>query len=162
MSIRFFTIRFNYTLLLAGAISTLLFGCTPPDEQPSYSVAEETASIRTLLETQAHDWNEGNIEAFMSGYWRSDSLRFVSGNGYREGWQETLERYKATYPDKANMGELAFELYEIHILSHDAATVLGRFHLERQPPLENLTGLFTLILRKHGDDWKVIHDHTSS
>ena len=129
---------------------------------PSFDAAVEENAIRSLLDIQIADWNEGDIDAFMTGYWQSDSLRFASGNAFRQGWQETLERYKTSYPDKANMGELSFELYEVNVLSADAAMVFGRFNLKREAELGDLTGLFTLIFRKHDSGWKIVHDHTSA
>lgn len=137
-------------------------GCTPAPEVVSMDPEAASMEIQALLDTQVNDWNEGNIDAFMEGYWKSDSLRFASGNGVREGWQETLERYKTSYPDKANMGELAFELYDINVMSIDAALVFGRFNLKREAPLEDLTGLFTLIFRKKDGSWMIVHDHTSA
>ena len=145
-----------YTALLA---CILISGCASSSQ---FNRGDEEQAIRTLLGTQIDDWNEGNIDSFMEGYWKSDSLRFASGNAFRQGWEETLNRYKASYPDKAAMGELSFELYEVNVLSPDAATVFGRFHLKREASLGDLTGLFTLIFRKKNGEWMIVHDHTSS
>ncbi len=143
------------------ALGLLLAGCS--NSLPTADeMQRETASIHALMGVQVADWNAGDIAAFMTGYWQSDSLRFVSGNTVRRGWQETLARYQATYPDRSSMGELSFELYETELLSPDAAIVLGRFHLKRQAPLDDLTGLFTVVLRKIDGAWKIVHDHTSS
>ena len=148
---------FGLAILL---LSSLLYtSCTTTN---SFDKNVEEQAIRSLLDTQVQDWNAADIDAFMQGYWASDSLRFASGNAFRQGWQETLERYKASYPDKAAMGQLNFELYEVNVLSHDAATVFGRFHLKREESLGDLTGLFTLIFRKQGEKWLIVHDHTSS
>ena len=138
------------------------YGCTTSAQVVSFDEEMERSAIQALLDAQVADWNAGDIDSFMTGYWKSDSLRFASGNAFREGWQETLERYKTSYPDKANMGELTFELYEINVLSADAATVFGRFNLKREASLGDLTGLFTLIFRKHDDRWLIVHDHTSA
>jgi hypothetical protein len=35
--------------------------------------SDETA-IRTVLSTQQAAWNKGDINGFMQGYWKSDSL----------------------------------------------------------------------------------------
>ncbi|MBX2821292.1 MAG: nuclear transport factor 2 family protein [Rhodothermaceae bacterium] len=151
------------TLLIAFLVCLFVcLGCTETVQPPPINTQAEASQIRALLDAQVGDWNAGDIEAFMQSYWKSDSLRFASGNGVREGWQETLERYKTTYPDKANMGELTFELYDVSVLSASAATVFGRFNLKREAPLEDLTGLFTLILRKKDGVWVIVHDHTSA
>jgi len=50
--------------------------------------------IKATRAAQAAAWNEGDIEAFMEGYWRDDALRFVSGTEISSGWNATLHRYK--------------------------------------------------------------------
>ena len=150
----------KFLSLFAALLLCILYtGCA---QTSILDKASEEQAIRALLDNQVDDWNEGNIDAFMQGYWNSESLRFASGNAFRQGWQETLERYKASYPDKAAMGELNFELYEVKVLSEDAATVFGRFNLKREASLGDLTGLFTLIFSKQDGSWVIVHDHTSS
>ena len=41
------------------------------------------------------------------------------------------------------------------------ALARGQWHLERTK-LDNVEGLFTLVLKKFPDGWKIIHDHSSS
>ena len=50
--------------------------------------------VKAILQTQAASWNEGNIDAFMEYYWKSDNLQFIGSNGITYGWQNTLNRYK--------------------------------------------------------------------
>lgn len=125
----------------------------------SFSATSEKA-IRNVLDTQVQAWNTGNIEEFMQGYWQSDSLRFASGGNVKRGWKTTLERYQKSYPNKAAMGKLTFSNLEMTMLAPDAALVFGRWQLQREKDTPG--GLFTLTFRKIGNDWKIIHDHTSS
>lgn len=37
--------------------------------------------ILKVLYTQQSAWNKGNLEEFMSGYWKNDALLFVGSNG---------------------------------------------------------------------------------
>jgi ketosteroid isomerase-like protein len=122
--------------------------------------SSEVEAVRSLLATQQAAWNEGDYEGFMEGYWRSDSLTFVSNGAQNRGWQTTLDNYRRRYPDRAAMGRLIFTLYDIRILSDQDAFVFGRFELERQT--DRPTGLFTLLLHKFGREWKVVFDHTST
>ncbi len=115
--------------------------------------------IEKVLTTQAAAWNKGDIDGYMEGYWKSDSLLFTSGGNIRRGWKETLEKYRHAYPNRAAMGTLKFSRLEITLLSADAAWVFGRWELRRSP--DNPHGVFTLILRKFPSGWKITHDHTS-
>lgn len=125
-------------------------------------VAQESPekAIRAVLDEQVQAWNAGNINAFMKGYWNSDSLRFASGSTIKRGWKVTLERYQKSYPDKAAMGVLTFSDLEISLFGNNGAIVFGKWKLQREKDTPN--GLFTLTFRKMSDGWKIIHDHTSS
>lgn len=116
------------------------------------------AAIREVMAKQVEDWNKGDIDAFMQAYWNSDSLKFVSGRGTTYGWQKTLENYKRSYPDRASMGKLSFEILEVDVLSKEAALVLGRWHLERE---NAIGGYYTLLWKKIKGKWLIVVDHTS-
>lgn len=117
------------------------------------------SDIRQVMNEQVLAWNRGDIDGFMQGYWKSEKLVFVSGDNLTKGWQMMPDRYKKTYDSRAKMGVLRFSDLEIDVLSKDAATVLGRFALQREK--DNPNGRFTLIFRKFKDGWKIVHDHTS-
>lgn len=117
-------------------------------------------AILNLLEKQRGDWNKGDIEAFMQGYWKSDSLLFVGKNGPTYGWQKTLDNYKKGYPNKAAMGLLVFGIKKVDFLAKDRAFVLGSWNVKQENNNE-LKGYFTLLLRKIGGQWKVVVDHSS-
>ncbi len=119
----------------------------------------ETLEIISVLEAQIAAWNRGDLEAFMQNYWRSPELRFASGSTPVRGWADALRRYRTTYPDRTDMGELTLSDLEITILAPDAATVFGRWRLAQA---NEQAGLFTLVLRKMDDRWLIIHDHTST
>ena len=114
--------------------------------------------IRAVMNKQAADWNRGDIDAFMQGYWNSEKLVFV-GSKVTRGWQPTLDNYKKSYPNKEAMGVLTFSDLEISVLSNDAAVVLGSWSLQRAK--DNPNGKFTLIFRKFKEGWRIVHDHTT-
>ncbi|MFA6275220.1 MAG: DUF4440 domain-containing protein [Pedobacter sp.] len=116
-------------------------------------------AILNLLEKQRGDWNKGNVEAFMQGYWKSDSLLFVGKSGATYGWQKTLDNYKKGYPDKAAMGFLTFGIKKVELLTKDRAFVLGSWNVKQEK--NELKGYFTLLLRKINGVWKVVVDHSS-
>ena len=118
-----------------------------------------THDILAVLDRQVDAWNRGDIEGYMQGYWKSDSLLFTSSGKIQRGWQATLEKYKSGYSTKAMMGKLRFSQMEVTQLSPWSAWVFGHWELQREK--DHPAGVFTLILRKFSDGWKVIHDHTS-
>jgi uncharacterized protein (TIGR02246 family) len=116
--------------------------------------------ILSVLKRQQEAWNRGDIAGYMAGYWNSDSLLFTSGGNVRRGWNITYEKYKASYSTREKMGVLKFSGLEVTRLGPDAATVFGHWELTRSG--DHPEGVFTLILKKFADGWKIIHDHTSS
>jgi ketosteroid isomerase-like protein len=121
--------------------------------------AQDKQAVLQLIETQRLAWNRGDIEAYMQGYWKSDSLTFVGKAGPVYGWQKTLERYKKAYPGKAGMGQLTFNILQVKVLDRANAFVLGDWHLKRVK--DTLGGYFTLWFRKINGGWKIVCDHSS-
>jgi len=144
----------SYTL----ATLLILTGCA----SQSSSLDSAEPLIREVLETQATQWNQGDIPAFMETYVKSDKLRFSSGGTVQRGWEATYQRYLTRYPNKDAMGRLEFEDFEIKVLSHDWAEVHGRYRLYRGEEYGNATGLFTLLMQNTDQGWKILHDHTSA
>lgn len=145
------------TLILASGL--LLGGCSGAAEGGKSERAAE--QIREVMADQVEAWNAGDIEAFMAGYWQSDSLRFASGGDVAFGWRTTLERYQRGYPDRAAMGQLAFDDLDVDLIDSDHAVVFGRWQLTRASG-EELGGLFTLLFERMPEGWLIVHDHTSS
>jgi ketosteroid isomerase-like protein len=120
---------------------------------------KDEQSIRQLLAAQTKEWNAGNIEAFMKGYWQSDSLLFIGKSGPKYGYTTTLENYKKGYPDTAAMGKLNFDILQVKRLSVLYFFVVGKWHLARTAG--NLEGHFTLLFKKLKGEWVIVADHSS-
>ena len=121
--------------------------------------AKISAAIQSVMNAQVLAWNAGDIEGFMQGYWKSDEMKFVSGDNVSRGWQAALDRYRKKYDSKAKMGVLTFSDIEVSVISNDAAIVLGSWALAREKDAPK--GKFTLLFRKFKDGWKIVLDHTS-
>ncbi len=139
------------------ALLAISFGCKP---QPNIDEALVTREVLAIVKAGEAGWNAGNIEEYMQQYWQSDRLRFASGGNISMGWQPVFERYSAAYPDKAAMGRLTFDNLDITVISADAAIAFGKWQLDREQ--DSPWGLFTLLLRKKPEGWRIVHDHTSS
>lgn len=97
----------------------------------------------------------------MAGYWKSDDLTFYSGGNVTHGWQPTLDRYRLHYQSAGTeMGTLEFRNLRIAMLGADAAFARGEYHLAMTNGKPH-QGIFTLVLRRLPEGWRVVHDHTS-
>jgi ketosteroid isomerase-like protein len=142
-----------------ASLLTLLVSCqqTGKKEASKHNPLDEKL-IREVLDKQVMAWNETDIEGFMQGYWKSDSLLFI-GSKITNGWDSTLARYKRSYPDKAAMGNLRFEIMRIDFISSDSYLVTGKYFLKREK--DSPSGVFTLLFRKKNGLWVVVYDHTA-
>ena len=147
----------NAVIGTTGLVLALLwvaFGAAGP--------ADAEAEILSLLRGQETAWNNSDLESFMTGYWNSKQLTFYSGGSIQNGWQATIERYRRRYQSAGqSMGRLTFSGLRIELLSSESAFVGGRWQLE-MPDATRPGGLFTLIVKKLPQGWKIVHDHTSS
>lgn len=125
----------------------------------SAAATDRVAEIRAVMATQVAAWNRGDIDGFMSGYARSKTTEFVSGDKLTRGWQTVRDRYKKKYDSREKMGTLTFSEIKIIALAPDAALVVGRWKLLRKG--DHPHGIFTLIFRRGPAGWRIVHDHTS-
>jgi len=121
--------------------------------------AQDRQAILNVIEKQRIAWNNGDVEGYMQGYWKSDSLVFVGSSAPVHGWQSTLDRYKKHYPDKAAMGQLTFTILKVDVLDSANAFVLGGWNLKREKDAPG--GYFTLWFKKINGEWVIVCDHTS-
>ena len=148
--------------LLAVAASLALSLSSPARAQSAPTPAAVRRTIAQVLATQSAAWNRGDIPAFMAGYWHSDSLVFIGKHGPTYGWQPTLDNYRKSYADAAQMGHLDFSELRISPLSGEVAQVVGHWHLARPGVAAgDLQGHFLLIFRRIAGQWVIVADHTS-
>ena len=123
-----------------------------------HQIDDKTAIIQ-VLKNQELAWNTGDIDLFMEGYWKSDSLVFIGKSGAKYGWETTLNNYKKSYPTPEIMGKLSFEIQKLEKISTDMAFIIGKYTLVRKQ--DQPSGYFTLLWKKIGGKWYIISDHTS-
>ena len=122
--------------------------------------AKRQNAVRAVLDAQVTSWNRGDLEGFMQTYWHSSELTFNSGTNQTSGWEATFDRYKKRYQSEGKeMGTLRLDDINVLMLGRDAALARGRWRLALRESSPG--GLFTLILRRFPEGWRIIHDHTS-
>jgi ketosteroid isomerase-like protein len=125
----------------------------------AFAQSKDEIDIRKILDDQAKAWNRGDIEEFMQGYWKNDSLLFIGKSGINRGWQRTLNNYKKSYPDTTVMGKLAFDIILVKKLSPEYYYVVGKWMLTRS--IGDLNGYYNLLLKKINGQWVIVADHSS-
>jgi beta-aspartyl-peptidase (threonine type) len=149
----------GWLVALALAFIGSSSGC---QSAPSASPEDVVTQVVAVCRAQEAAWNRGDLEGFMSaGYARSPNLTFYSGGSVTRGYDAMLARYKQSYQSEGKeMGRLEFSSLEPLPLNTQQALLRGRWRL-RFEKQDEVGGLFTLLLIRTSDGWRIVHDHTS-
>ena len=137
-------------IFLLLLFSMLIFSCSNNTEQ------EDKDAIFSIMKIQEKAWSNNDLEGFMEGYWKNDSLKFYGSNGLTYGWQNTLDNYKKGYPTKDHSGTLNFTIDNISKIENESYFVMGQYHLKRN--VGDANGVFMIIFKKIDGEWKIIAD----
>ncbi len=119
----------------------------------------DSLEIIRMIRQQEEDWNKGDLRAFMKGYLPSDKTVFNGASGPYYGYDQILKRYLNSYPDREQMGETRLVVNDLYAINDAAALLLGEFYLTRSSG--EISGYFTLVLKKVDGAWYILSDHTS-
>ena len=129
--------------------------------RPALPQTEEKVIVEVLVKS-AGNWSRGDLDGFLESYEMSPDTTFV-GKEVTRGTDGLRARYLRAYPDAAHMGKTTFSELQVRPLAPGLAIVTGRYLLERQAEFGgNAHGIFTLVMRKGPQGWRVIHDHTTA
>lgn len=153
----------TFRISSTAALLLLLAACAPPGRMPALGGADARAEIVALLEASTAEWNRGNLEGFLLPYLDGDETTFVGSRGLIRGKNAIRDTYRASYfQGGVPKGQLAFRDIEVRALSAGHALAIGRYVVtDRTSAAEPATGIFSLVLRRTGDGWRIVHDHSS-
>ena len=129
---------------------TMMFSCKAQDLQ------NDRNEIIDVMKKQEVAWSNNDLEGFMQGYWKSDSLKFYGASGLTKGWQKTLDNYKKGYPTKDHSGTLNFKVNDISPIENNSYWVMGEYFLKRK--VGDANGVFIIIFKKIKGEWKIVAD----
>lgn len=118
--------------------------------------ANDKSEILEVMKLQEKAWSNNDLEGFMQGYWKSDSLKFYGSRGLTKGWHQTLDNYKKGYPTKEHSGTLKFKVNDISKIDDGSYWVMGAYYLKRS--VGDANGVFLIIFKKINGEWKIVAD----
>jgi beta-aspartyl-peptidase (threonine type) len=143
-----------------GVLAIAAFACAASPPRVARFESGDRAAIADVLDRQIAAWNRGDLAGYMDGYARTPALVFTSGGNIRHGWQDAFDHYRARYAtDPKAMGTLAFQIDSIDAVGADGAVVLGHWALTGTANAGR--GVFTLVVERRPEGWRIVHDHTS-
>ena len=130
---------------------------TPGKNEPT--AKDVMATFNALLEGIRHS----DVAAVTSAYWNSPQLVIFNNNGsVTKGWQQLHTNRSSSYP---NLKDVTLEPRDVRVqmLGRDGAVIsfLWTQSQTANGTPESATGRTTLVFRRIGTAWKVVHAHTS-
>jgi L-asparaginase / beta-aspartyl-peptidase len=128
---------------------------------PGSDPAVLTREITAQLARAAADWNQGDLDAFLSDYAPESTTTFVDGRRARHGIDFIRKHYARRFSPGARRDSLHFEEIGTRALTPNLALVTARYILERGADV-TASGPFTLVMERRPEGWRILHDHSSS
>ena len=141
---------------IAFALVAVAAACAPQQETPAAAPIGIHSQIEMVMLESAEAWNRGDLDGFLEAY--HPTVTFASGGQMRRGLDEVREMYRQAYFTDGAPPRLTFDRMESRSLGDGHVLTTGRWRLAGTPAQE---GLFTLVLSRTGDGWRIVHDHSS-
>lgn len=123
--------------------------------------ADLRSDLDADLDSSAAAWNRGDLEGFLATYLARPTTTYIGSSGLVVGFDGIRDRYAPLFRGEARRDSLDFRDLQVRPLGDSTALAIGRYDLHRADSLTS-TGIFTLVLRRAGGDWMIVHDHSSA
>lgn len=124
---------------------------------------EPEKEVRAAFDRLVDGIKQADAEKVMSVYEKNDRILFFNNNGSATiGWENMMNNRKSSYEKISNV-TLDITGLRVEMLSPTSAYVTNKWKQSQEfdGNLESASGRMTLIFKKIGNDWKVVHLHTS-
>ncbi|MGH7720003.1 MAG: YybH family protein [Gemmatimonadaceae bacterium] len=118
------------------------------------------AEIDGMMTRAAAAWTRGDLDAFMSDYLDSDSTTYIGGNRLIRGKAAIRDVYAPRFAPGGVRDSLSFEGLEVDLLAPRIAHTFAFYVLSRGDSVV-ARGPTSLLMRKVGGRWLIVHDHSS-
>ncbi len=143
-------------LVLVILLPAALSGCR-------FEMGEEEdleRSIEAMLHRSADAWNRGDLDDFVAAYADGASTSLMTTDGPVLGRATIRGLFVPQFEPGAMRDSLRLEDLNVRPLPPLIGIVTGRYVLERDGTVTD-SGWFSVVVRRAGDGWRIVHDHTS-
>lgn len=145
------------------AFFLFIFAAPAFAQKAAAAKADPAKDVREAFDRLMDGIRQVDVAKVMSVYDNSDRTLFFNNNGsVTMGWQQMKENRESSYAKTKNV-TLETTGVRVEMLGPSAAYVSCKWKQsqEYEGELESASGRMTLIFKKVGKDWKVVHLHTS-
>jgi len=140
-----------------------LLAITATAQKPPVAKADPTKPVRDVFERLVEGIKQVDAEKVMSVYDKNERMLFFNNNGsVTAGWKTMRANRESIYAKTKNVS-LDVTGVRVEMLSPVSAYVTCKWKQTQEfdGKLESASGRMTLVFKKIGKDWKVVHLHTS-
>lgn len=136
---------------------------TTKETATTTTLAAEEKVVRQTFDDLLNGIRNSNVDAVTGAYWNSPQTLYFNSNGsITLGWEQDRKNRESRYPRTSNV-KLEAKDVRVTMLGSGGAliTCLWKQTQDFEGNTESAAGRMTLVFKKIGKDWKVIHLHTS-
>ena len=128
------------------------------------SYAQKSDNAQALIQQELDDmlaaWNRDDLTAHVKAY--ADSATWTTSTGLLYGKAAITQTLINSFQRGTDLlGELSFGKSELRRLSDDVMVTHGSFKVGNLPSGKDINGQSTLIWKRIGGRWQIVHDHSS-
>lgn len=128
--------------------------------------AEDSAAILAIIAAIERGWEQGDGAPFRANFLDFDGARYMESGGQNVGLDDLVARHVETEKDVLEYLELDLTNVAINFEGPAFAWALADTRIKgkvrKTGKVFDKKGFETLLFRKIGDAWKVVHTHSSS
>ena len=133
--------------------------------RPTGADTAAKTEIRRMLDESAAAWNRGDLDGFMASYAPGEGTTYIGRRGILRGPDQIRASYAPRFAPGFRRGTLHFEDLDVDLLAPGVANAIAYYVLsERTAAGADSTiarGPTSLVVRRLGTGWKIVHDHSS-
>lgn len=156
--------KFAFISLIILTLSFVTFGQTSKAAKAAAAqAAADEKAVRTAFEDLLTGIRESSVDGVTAVYWNSPKTLYYNSNGsVTIGWEQDKKNREARYPRTSNV-KLDVRNVNVMMLGRDGAVVACQWKQTQSVDAneESASGRMTLVFKKIGKDWKIVHLHTS-
>jgi beta-aspartyl-peptidase (threonine type) len=154
-------LRRLFAAMSLAAASLAFAACQPTGERADVVDGEQLqAAVDHLLTESEKAWNGGDLAGFMEWYKRGEETTFLGSSGLTHGWDTIRQRYEGRFEPGASRDSLRFEELVTRPLTPWLGLATARYVLFQGDSVTS-TGVFTLVVERTPEGWRIIHDQSA-
>jgi len=149
---------FRGAALAAAVVAPLACARAPRAGTPAPDAGAARGAVLALLAHGAAAWTRGDLAGFVSDY--APEATFVTPRRVLHGRSEIEAHYAPRFAAGAARDSLWFQDLEVDVLAPDALNAIAYYVLQRGDSVV-ARGPTSLVMRREGGRWFIVHDHSS-